>query len=462
MKLTSYFVLFVVIILYVTAAPLPGSGNDAAKEIIRLQYKVKYLTEELLKCQFEDKLDLHMRRFQNKHITCNDGTTAGYYIKRSYESNKWIIYLEGGWYCFDDPSCAQRLNTPGVNSLTSSRNWLSKRRGFGILSPSAVENPTWYNANHVLVPYCSSDAWSGNVSRFESGGQFSFMGYRIINEVIQELLPQGLLEAKHLLMAGSSVGGIGVILNIDRVAEMMSTAGSSCKVRGISDSGWYLESKPDSTGKCKNNAKNCNKPSQAIQKGMGYWSGVVPSACAKEFQKEPWRCYFGHNVYQTLKSPLFIFQWQYDPTQIIVDDPTSLHGDATFGQHLMGKVMKLASDMNKSVKVNKLSAVFLPACLAHSTLTNSDWLSIQVQGYNLDRAINCWIIKDSLKNSTPPPNMPSAQCKSVLIDDCYLPQCNSRCPAPRNPFTGELLVTPTLSQGMAAGQNNKSRQTSLG
>jgi hypothetical protein len=66
-----------------------------------------------------------------------------------------------------------------------------------------------------------------------------------------------------------SVGGIGVILNIDRVAEMMSTAGSSCKVRGISDSGWYLESKPDSTGKCKNNAKNCNKPSQAIQKGMG-------------------------------------------------------------------------------------------------------------------------------------------------------------------------------------------------
>jgi hypothetical protein len=61
----------------VTAAPLPGSGNDAAKEIIRLQYKVKYLTEELLKCQFEDKLDLHMRRFQNKHITCNDGTTAG-------------------------------------------------------------------------------------------------------------------------------------------------------------------------------------------------------------------------------------------------------------------------------------------------------------------------------------------------------------------------------------------------
>ena len=65
-----------------------------------------------------------------------------------------------------------------------------------------------------------------------------------------------------------SVGGIGVIMNIDRVAEMMLAAGSSCKVRGISDSGWYLERKPDLT-KCKNDPKNCNIPSQAIKKGMG-------------------------------------------------------------------------------------------------------------------------------------------------------------------------------------------------
>ena len=63
--------------MYATGAPLPGDGTDAAKEIQRLQYRVKYLTQELLKCQFEDKLDLHLRRFRNNEITCNDGTTAG-------------------------------------------------------------------------------------------------------------------------------------------------------------------------------------------------------------------------------------------------------------------------------------------------------------------------------------------------------------------------------------------------
>ena len=64
-----------------------------------------------------------------------------------------------------------------------------------------------------------------------------------------------------------SVGGIGVIMNIDRVAAMMSSAGSSCKVRGVSDSGWYLEKKPDLI-KCRNDPKNCNEPSQMIKKGM--------------------------------------------------------------------------------------------------------------------------------------------------------------------------------------------------
>ena len=63
------------------ANPLPGVGNNAAKMIQNLQHKVKSLTEELLKCQLGNKLDLHLRRFQNKRITCNDGTTAGYVVE---------------------------------------------------------------------------------------------------------------------------------------------------------------------------------------------------------------------------------------------------------------------------------------------------------------------------------------------------------------------------------------------
>ena len=54
-----------------------------------------------------------------------------------------------------------------------------------------------------LIPYCSSDAWTGNVSSHESGEKLSFHGSRIIDKVIEDLLPHGLYHAKHLLLAGS-------------------------------------------------------------------------------------------------------------------------------------------------------------------------------------------------------------------------------------------------------------------
>ena len=44
-----------------------------------------------------DKAENRLSRkfFYNHEITCNDGTTAGYYIRRNYHSKQWIVFLEG-------------------------------------------------------------------------------------------------------------------------------------------------------------------------------------------------------------------------------------------------------------------------------------------------------------------------------------------------------------------------------
>jgi hypothetical protein len=44
-----------------------------------------------------DKAENRLQRkfFYNDNITCNDGTVAGYYIRRNYTSKRWIIFLEG-------------------------------------------------------------------------------------------------------------------------------------------------------------------------------------------------------------------------------------------------------------------------------------------------------------------------------------------------------------------------------
>lgn len=71
---------------------------------------------------------------------------------------------------------------------------------------------------------------------------FSFMGSIIVKQVVQLLLDNhNMREASAVLLAGSSAGGTGVFLNVDRVQGYLKSAGSAAIVRGVSDSAWYLK-----------------------------------------------------------------------------------------------------------------------------------------------------------------------------------------------------------------------------
>lgn len=63
----------------------------------------------------------------------------------------------------------------------------------------------------------------------------------------------------------SSAGGIGVILNLDRIAMRLKVIGSKVHVRGLADSGWYLMG--HDTLCPVRGGKNC-KPARTIKKGM--------------------------------------------------------------------------------------------------------------------------------------------------------------------------------------------------
>lgn len=50
---------------------------------------------------------------------------------------------------------------------------------------------------------------------------FSFMGAEVLAQVIRDLMPLGLESARSLLLAGSSAGGTGVMLNLDRIHNLV-------------------------------------------------------------------------------------------------------------------------------------------------------------------------------------------------------------------------------------------------
>ncbi|KAK2141445.1 hypothetical protein LSH36_1096g00010 [Paralvinella palmiformis] len=288
--------------------------------------------------------------------------------------------LRCGWYCFDYISCQARwVHTP---HLMSSEHWPDRRKGSGILSWDPEENPFLFNANLVYVPYCSSDTWSGTY-KARHRGEFSYMGALIIEEVVKDLVTyHGMSSATKLYLAGSSAGGTGVLVNLDRVSAQMSLLAPRVELRGISDSGWFLDNKQYNSIECVD-AHSC-APTDGVEKGIILWQGSVPESCKSIYpEREQWKCYFGYRIYSTLKTPVFVVQHLFDEAQITADN---------VGPPIKKEQWQYIHNIGKDMKqtMMNVSAVFAPACLSHILLTRSEWHRISVQGVTLPDALKCW------------------------------------------------------------------------
>lgn len=84
------------------------------------------------------------------------------------------------------------------------------------------------------------------------------------------------------------------MLNLEPVKEMLKSF-QHILVRGISDSGWFLDRPPYSKD------VDSLAPVDAVKRGHILWEGQVPASCKSHYPQEPWRCYFGYRLYSTLK-----------------------------------------------------------------------------------------------------------------------------------------------------------------
>ncbi|KAM7418648.1 hypothetical protein PAMA_015989 [Pampus argenteus] len=380
--------------------------------------------------------DMRLLFLKNTQVTCNDGTAAGFYLKEFRGSRRWLLFLEGGWCCHSKETCDSRYQN--IPRLMSSSGWPQTKRGSGILSSQAEENPHWYNANIVFIPYCSSDVWSGTgpaptpPSRPRQGREkerdrnantteYTFMGSLIIREVIKDLIPKGIKQAKVVMLSGTSAGGTGVLLNIERVASQLEQLGAETQVRGLVDSGWFLESKQQRSPNCPETV-SCS-PEDAIKIGLRLWNGVVPDRCRQLYKRgEEWQCFFGHKLYSTLTSPLFVVQWLFDEEQLRVEN--IYMGGQSLSEEQWQYIQNLGRELKNSLR--DVTAVFAPSCLSHTVITKSNWMNFQVRGTSLPRALHCW---DRSLEATRNNRTPAKGCPFHLVDTCQRPQCNPTCPA---------------------------------
>ena len=197
---------------------------------------------------------------------CNDFSSAVYYKSSEVsKSDDWIIFFEGGGGCSSLEECNQRweeIQVEGssgrkVNPLMSSEAYPHHVVGRDLLSSDPEENPLFFNYTHVLVPYCSQDAFLANRTNpvrtdFTSGfndtegaDNFVYRGRKIFYSVIEDLLENRRMKyAKRIVLAGSSAGGIGILNHLEWVQKVLNRTSAirdpPPELFVIIDSSWFI------------------------------------------------------------------------------------------------------------------------------------------------------------------------------------------------------------------------------
>jgi hypothetical protein len=307
-----------------------------------------------------------------RNAVCNDGTPAVYYFRSGTGSgeNKWVIFLSGGGLCYSINSCNQRQRE--FPELMTSQGKPATFNASGILSELSANNPDFFNANHVAIPYCSSDLWSGDREASGATGGFEFRGFRIVRSIVNDLRNRSgnnLTSANRILLSGTSAGGIGTMVHLDWLAGQFPNA----EVRGINDAGWTP-------------AEALELPipqsSFPVARALQLWNGKPDASCAQANSNTKYFCY-SSAVYPHINTPLMVQMSQYDPVFL-----SGLGVKFPFNSSERVLADLFAFAVRESL--NDVPAAFSPRTNTHGVLPYTRFTGLKVNGFSLQQLLGNW------------------------------------------------------------------------
>ncbi len=328
---------------------------------------------------------------------CNDGSPPVFYFRPGYadDLDKWLIVLQDGGACASDAACTTRGRNTNRYFLSSTVPEVSDTfTADGILSLLPTVNPDFARFNHVLLHYCSSDAYAGDTERMVDGNLWQFRGKVIVDALIEQLLTQpldglSLKQAKQVLVAGSSTGALGVHNNLDRIAARLP----GVKVKGIVDSAWIPAGTiPFQLG------TYATRPDQPA--GMAYWNAQPDASCVAANTQRPAACLMQSVATPYIATPIFVYADQRDVnilTQLgIARSPTS----ADEGDYVLGFATAIRDSLRTSAP-----AYFGANVTIHNVLFWGPFYRITTDAETLGETLHRWYFEEpgNIKVAAPPP-----------------------------------------------------------
>ncbi len=180
---------------------------------------------------------------------CIDGSPAAYYIRTMNGAGvlanpeKWIIFMEGGGWASSLPGSVERAST----DLGSSKGYPAIPTQLeGMMM---FESPTFDMHTVVFAKYCDGGSFTGRLSNPAisvpngTSGNVSlfFRGRGIFDGLFDDLFrSRGLSEARELLFAGCSAGGLTAYIHADAVTALMATRAPRATVVALADAMFSL------------------------------------------------------------------------------------------------------------------------------------------------------------------------------------------------------------------------------
>jgi len=298
-----------------------------------------------------------LQNVQDAKAVCNDGSIANYWIARN-SSKKWLIQLPGGgsgWPASSFERRADEMKSP-ARSASGTRS----------IRDSAIAHQFHrHGYNVVWLHYCSSDLYGGSHRNEINGEQVPFMGRAIMSSIVEEH-SLSLSEAEDIVLAGTSAGVYGIILNLDLFASYRTP-------RLILDGIWRDDYQ-----------KSVAKPEWFNQTDdwVPYLLGDMPSHCNGDFYEYCWvdrRTLERHGI-----NKAFIIMNLGDPYNFVKNES----GASEFAESMQRDASHVGGGFSVDAKKYRLRGAVE---WGHGLITDQSDYSQSVDGESLQSLIDRWI-----------------------------------------------------------------------
>ncbi len=265
------------------------------------------------------KNNLYLNLLNDKYSTslnarCLDGSPPAYYINKpqvnSINASKYIIYFQGGGWCYTVEECFARSITSIGSSKSYEKIITSDSKG-GIINSNETSNPNFHSWTRVWVPYCDGTSWSGNLNKPIVNKNNKTIHYRgranMIALVTALRRDQGMNNATSVIIDGGSAGGLTVLLHSDFFGSLLPKHVLN-NYAAIGDAGWFRpDMKLDKVGYT-NEMETMVKLSNAS----------MDIDCLNHYNTDAdkSKCIFAPIVFPFITTKMFILEGRYDSWQL--------------------------------------------------------------------------------------------------------------------------------------------------